>query len=296
VTIVKPLVPHQLPDLELPGRYKLLRHLADGGMASVWCAEDSVLCRKVAIKILSPQLWEDARAVRGFEREARAAARLSGHRNIVTIFDVGEAHLREQSAATGLGFIVMEHLVGGTVADALRVGTVSQDRARIWIREAASALDYAHRNEVVHCDIKPANLLLDSDRVLHIADFGIARIATDDGLAHGSHLFGTADYLSPEQARGAPATAESDLYALAVVAFELLVHERPFDAHGFVNIARCHLDEEPPAASERRRSLPRTLDPVLQRGMAKCPQDRWSSGAALADAIDAAVSRDSAAA
>ncbi len=280
---------HKLVDIELPERYKLLRHVADGGMASVWCAHDSVLSRKVAIKILSPEFRHDTRAVRCFEREARAAARLSGHRNIVTIYDVGEARLVDQEEALGPAFIVMEHLAGGTVADALRVGNVSRDQARRWIHEAAAALDYAHGHGVVHCDVTPANLLLDNQRVVHIADFGIARIATEDTLAHGGQLFGTAAYLSPEQAGGASATEASDRYALAVVAFELLVGERPFSAEGFMNTARRHLDEDPPAASVRRADLPRTLDPVLERGMAKRQQDRWPTAASLASAIDAAL-------
>ncbi len=246
-------------------------------MGSVWCAYDSVLSRKVAVKVLAPQFQYDVRALRRFAREARAAARLSGHRNITTIYDSGPA------------FIVMEHVTGGTVADALRTGEISAETARRWIHDAATALDYAHRRGVVHGDIKPGNLLLDSARAVRIADFGIARIATDQELTSTGQLFGTVAYLSPEQALGARATDASDRYALAVVAFELLTGEKPFRAEGLLGTARRHVEAEPPAASRRNPSLPRGLDAVLQRGMAKRPEERWPTALAFANAIDAAL-------
>ncbi len=184
----------------------------------------------------------------------------------------------------------MEHLAGGTVADAMRHRHVALEEARRWIAEAATALDYAHEQGVVHGDVKPANMLLDGHRVLHIADFGIARIAHEDTISGTGNLFGTAAYISPEQALGERATAASDRYALAVVAFELLTGERPFTAEGFAALARCHVEEEPPAASSRRATLPPALDPVLRRGMGKDPEERWPTAAALAGAIDAGLS------
>ncbi len=287
---------HRLADIELPERYALVRHIADGGMASVWCAQDRVLSRKVAIKVLAPRFRADKRAVRCFEREARAAARLSSHRNIVTILDVGETSAPDAAApggarASGPPFIVMEHLAGGTVADARHHENVSLEWARRWIHEAAAALDYAHGQGVVHGDVKPGNMLLDGERVLHIADFGIARIAHEDTISGTGRLFGTAAYISPEQALGERATAASDRYALALVAFELLSGERPFAANGFAALARCHAEQEPPAVSSRRTTLTPTLDPVLRRGMAKHADERWPTAAALANAIDAALSQ-----
>ncbi len=283
-----------LADIELPDRYELVRHIADGGMASVWCAQDSLLSRKVAIKVLAPRFRRDDRAVRSFEREARAAARLSSHRNIVTIYDVGETVALEPAGpraarVPGPPFIVMEHLAGGTVADALRHRHVSIEEARRWIHEAAAALDYAHEHGVVHGDVKPANMLLDGQSLLHIGDFGIARLAHEDTITGAGNLFGTAAYISPEQALGERATAASDRYALAVVAFELLSGQRPYAADGFAALARRHVEQEPPAVSSRRATLPPALDPVLRRGMAKDPAERWATGAALAAAIDAGL-------
>jgi serine/threonine-protein kinase len=271
-----------LERMQLPERYQLVRRIATGGMASVWCAEDQVLGRRVAVKLLSDPYAHDATAVRRFQREARVAARLSGHRHVVTIYDVGRT-------ADGRPFIVMEYLPGGTVADALRVGEVGRDQAVRWISEAASALDYAHGRGVIHRDIKPGNLLLDCDRVLHVADFGIARIGTDDTITRSDQVFGTAGYLSPERVVGRPATEASDRYSLAVAAFELLVGERPFTAEPFAVQARQHLEEPPPRASAHNRDLPRSVDGVLARGMAKAPEDRWPTACAFAEALEGAL-------
>jgi serine/threonine protein kinase len=278
----------RLSDIGLPERYQVLRRIARGGMASVWRAEDLVLGRKVAIKLLSEQFLHDPTAVHRFEREARAAAHLSGHANVVTIFDVGQTEPRVDGE-TDRPFIVMEYHSGGTVADALRVGEVSRDDALIWLQQAAEALDYAHGRGIVHRDIKPANLLLDGRRVLHVADFGIARLGTEDPITSSGELFGTAAYISPEQAMGRPATAASDRYALAVVAYELLVGERPFKTENLAAQARQHVDEQPPVASQRNRALPPALDAVLARGMAKLPRERWSSASAFAEAARAAT-------
>ena len=270
-------------DLGLPERYAALRHVANGGMASVWCARDNALRRNVAIKLLAERFADDDDANARFLREARAAARLSGHPNVVMIYDVGEA------AADGRAFIVMEFLAGGTVADALRVDSVRRVHAIKWVREAASALDYAHSRGVLHRDIKPANLLLDRDRTLHVADFGIARLGTEDTLTGDGQVLGTASYLAPERALGEPATDASDRYSLAVVAFESLVGERPFTSQHFASQARQHVEEEPPAASERNRALPPAVDAVLARGMAKRPEDRWPSAQDFAQALETAL-------
>src|SRR5437588_4195215 len=145
-----------IPDLELPDRYEVVRWVADGGMASVWCATDLVLGRRVAIKVLARRFADNSRAVMRFKREARAAARLSGHPNVVGIYDVGET-LPTADDAPGRPLIVMEYLAGGTVADALRAGSVRRERALSWIKQAAAALDFAHAHGVVHRDIKPGN-------------------------------------------------------------------------------------------------------------------------------------------
>lgn len=248
----------------------------------------------MAIKILAERFAHDEAAVRRFKREARAAARVSAHPHVVTIFDVGDTEPVQPTPVPGdsgrRAFIVMEHLTGGTVSDALRVGAVRRQEAIRWLGEAASALDHAHQRGIVHRDIKPANLLLDGVRRLHVADFGIARLVSEDTITSSGELFGTAAYLAPEQALGSDATSASDRYSLSVVAFELLTGERPFAATHFAAQARQHIEEPPPRASERHRGLPDAVDGVLIRGMAKAPEDRYPTAVELVEALAAALS------
>jgi serine/threonine-protein kinase len=257
-------------------------------MGSVWCARDRLLDRPVAIKLMAEQLAMDSAAVRRFKREARAAARLSDHPNVVTIYDVGQTSPGFDAPA-GPPFIVMERLLGGTVADALRAAPVEAQRALNWLREAAAAIDFAHARGVIHRDIKPSNFLLDAGRVLHVADFGIALVATDDTLTATGQLLGTAAYLAPEVALGRPATDASDRYALAVAAFELLTGERPFRARHFAAQARQHIETPPPSPSQRNPALPPALDRVLAQGMAKRPEERFASADELVGAIEHAL-------
>ncbi len=267
-----------------------MRRIGRGGMGFVWCAEDTVLERKVAVKLLSDLYLHDPAAVRRFAREARAAARLSSHPNVVTIFDVGQTASGDAEPADR-PYIVMEHLPGGTVGDAIRVGEVDRDRAVVWISQAAAAIDYAHGSGVIHRDIKPSNMLLDGRHILHVADFGIARVATEEPITSGSQMFGTAAYLSPEQALGRPATEASDHYALAVVAYELLAGVRPFTGSQPAAQARQHVEEQPAPATTRNRSLPHSVDAVLARGLAKPPGDRWGTATEFAQALEGALSR-----
>ena len=268
--------------ITLPDRYRIVRHIANGGMAGVWEAHDELLGRAVAVKVLASHLSEDDRARRRFEREARAAAGLSSHPHVVTIYDVGEHD--------GRVFMVMELMPGGTVADRLKQGrAIADETALRWLREAAGALDAAHDQGVVHRDIKPGNLLLDDRDRLAIADFGIAYLALEDQLTATGQVLGTASYISPEQAVGESASAASDRYALAVVAFELLTGSRPFQAEHFAAQARAHVEDEPPLATERDPSLPQGVDAVLDRGLAKNPDDRWPSAGAMVAALDRAM-------
>ena len=278
-----------LRGVALPERYVPIRRIASGGMASVWCAHDQTLDRDVAIKLLAEPYAHDEVAGRRFKREARAAARLSGHPNVVTIYDVSQTPPSDYDPV-GRPFIVMEHLPAGTVADALAVGAVRRETAVRWLQQAASALDYAHRCGVIHRDVKLANFLLDGERVLHVADFGIAQLGTEDGLTSQGHVVGTAGYLAPERALGHPATEASDRYALAVAAFELLVGERPFTAAHVTTLARQHVEEPRPLASRRNPELPRALDPVLARGMAQRPEERFATSREFASAVDEALS------
>ena len=254
-------------------------------MGEVYRATDTTLDRAVAIKLLAERHSRDPDVRARFTREALAAARLSGEPYVITVFDVGEHD--------GRPFIVMEFLEGGTVHDRVRTGGVDVARALDWLEQAAAALDAAHRNGVVHRDVKPANLLLDRDGVVRVSDFGIASATGMDTLTLPGTVLGTAGYLSPEQARGEPATTASDRYALGVVAFELLTGRRPFAADTPVTEAFGHLNAEVPSAEKMAPSLPIGIDGVFERVLAKDPAQRPESAKGfvheLRSAFEAAV-------
>jgi len=266
----------------LPPRYRVLRHIADGGMASVWAAEDELLGRLVAVKVLARAYEADERARRRFLREARAAAKLGDCRHVVTVYDIGEHDDR--------AFMVMEHFAGGTVADRLRERRrLPRPVAMRWLREAAIALDCAHGHDVVHRDVKPGNLLLDEHGRLAVGDFGIATVASEASITQTGQVLGTAAYISPEQARGLAATAASDRYALAVVAFELLTGSRPFDVDHPAAQARAHVQAAIPVASDVGADLPPAVDAVLRDGLAKEPDARPPSAEDLVDRLEDAL-------
>jgi hypothetical protein len=264
--------------VDLPPRYRVVRHIANGGMATVWAAEDAVLERLVAVKVLAAGYAADPSARRRFTREARAAARVSDHLHVVTIFDIGELPSPHTEA-----FIVMEHFAGGTVADRLKAGDpIPVPLALRWLRETASALDAAHAADIVHRDVKPGNLLLDEHGRLAVGDFGIASIAGETAMTAAGQILGTAAYLSPEQARGRPATPASDRYSLAVVAFELLCGRRPFDGDTPMAQARARVEQEPavpmgPCAA---------AGDVLTWGLAREAADRPATAGAFVVALE----------
>jgi eukaryotic-like serine/threonine-protein kinase len=281
-TALMPLASH----IQLPERYRVTRHIASGGMASVWEVEDLLLGRVVAVKVLGAQYAADRGARARFAREARTAARACDHPHIATIYDIGE-HGEDV-------FIVMEYFSGGTVADQLRAASaggrrVPRDSALRWLREAAAGLDHAHAAGIVHRDVKPANLLLDGRERLAVGDFGIARLADDTHMTQTGQLLGTAAYLSPEQAHGRPATAASDRYAFAVVAYELLTGKRPFAGGPPTAQVRQHAEAQPLRASEAAPGLPTAIDLVFARGLAKEPAERPASAAELVDEIERAL-------
>jgi eukaryotic-like serine/threonine-protein kinase len=264
----------------LPKRYISVSLIARGGMGEVYRATDSVLQRKVAIKLLSERHAgeEDVRA--RFRREALAAARLSGTPHVITIFDVGEHRRRP--------YIVMEYLDGGSVHDRLREGPVPPGQALEWLAQAGVALDRAHAEGVVHRDVKPANLLLDRDGNIVVSDFGIASTTGVDTLTLPGTILGTAGYLSPEQARGEPSTAASDRYGLGVVAFELLTGRRPFEGDTAATEAFAHVNAPVPSARSLYPELPPAVDDVLERALAKDSADRpVSCGELVRDLRDA---------
>ena len=247
-------------------------------MGDVYRATDGLLGRTVAVKVLAERHARNADVRARFTREARAAASLSAHPNVVTVFDVGEHD--------GQPFIVMEYLDGGSVHDRARAEPIAPGRAVEWLRQAASGLDAAHAQGIVHRDVKPANLLLDDEDRVHVTDFGIASAAGFDTLTLPGTVLGTAGYLSPEQARGETATAASDRYALGVVAYELLTGQRPYAAETPVTEAFAHLNAPIPSAARVAPALPRGVDAVFQRALAKEPDARPASAGELVAELD----------
>src|SRR6188472_1615017 len=249
-------------------RYRLERKLGSGGMADVWLAEDQELGRHVAVKILHERYANDEQFVERFRREATHAAGLS-HPNIVSIYDRG--------VAGGSYYIVMEYIEGRTLKELIVTrGPCPVPVAISYVRQVLAALRYAHRNGIVHRDIKPHNVLVDHEGRVKVADFGIARAGSSQMTEAGS-IIGTAQYLSPEQARGAPVDESSDLYSTGIVLYELLTGKVPFTGETPVEIAMKHLSQIPEAPSTHRPEIPRDLDLVVLRALAKEPADRYRS-------------------
>src|SRR4029453_5262781 len=256
------------------GRYRILRKLGSGGMANGFLAGGEELGRRVAIKILNERHANDDQFVERFRREAKNAAGLS-HPNIVSIYDRGEAE--------GTYYIAMEYLEGRSLKERIVAeGPLPIASAIEIVRQILRAVGFAHRPQIVHRDIKPHNVLLvqdgpgDGDERFKVTDFGISRTATSQMTEAGS-IVGTAQYLSPEQARGAPVDQRSDIYSVGVVLFELLTGKLPFNGETPLEIAMKHLSEIPRPPSELRPEVPADLDMVVLRALAKDPSDRYEN-------------------
>src|SRR5213596_584635 len=236
------------------GRYQIQRKLGAGGMADVYLAEDQELGRRVAIKILNDRHANDDQFIERFRREAKNAAALN-HPSIVSIYDRGEAE--------DTYYIAMEFLDGRTLKELIvGRGAAPINVAIEYARQILSALRFAHRHGIVHRDIKPHNALVDGDGRVKVTDFGIARAGASQMTEAGS-IVGTAQYLSPEQARGAAVDQRSDLYSLGIVLYELLTGTLPFNGDTPVEIAMKHLSQTPEQPSHLRPELPHDLDLVV---------------------------------
>ena len=267
-----------LIDTLFDGRYRIVRKLGTGGMANVYLAEDQELGRSVAIKILDDRHAADEQFVERFRREAKNAAGLS-HPNIVAIYDRGEAE--------GTYYIAMEFLDGRTLKELLvRFGTPPVKIAIGYTRQILSALAFAHKYGLVHRDIKPHNVLVDAAGHVKVTDFGIARSESSQMTEAGS-IIGTAQYLSPEQARGSPVDQRSDIYSVGVLLYELLTGSVPFTGDTPVEIAMKHLSAVPEPPSKKRPDVPRGLDLAVIRALAKDPDERFQS----AEEMDAELAR-----
>lgn len=260
-------------------RYRLERRLGVGGMATVQLAFDTRLERYVAVKLLAEHLAEDSNFVSRFRREALAVARLV-HPNIVQVFDFGS------ETSSGRNFIVMEYVDGQSCAEILRDrGTLTPRDAVDILAQACRGLDYAHRNGVVHRDVKPGNLLRNTDGVVKLADFGIAKAAEQSDITKAGSVLGTAAYLSPEQTRGEPAEPGSDLYALGVVAYQLLAGRLPYESASLTDLARLQEAGPPPALDEINRDVPPALAETVARALARDRAHRFADAAEMEDAL-----------
>ncbi len=268
----------------IAGRYRLEGVLGRGGMSSVYWAHDSVLERDVAVKVLHEQLSGDPDHVERFRREARAIASLS-HPNIVTVVDRGQVD--------GSEFIVFELVRGLNLKDFLDGRTdLPVAQALGLALQAARGLAFAHERGVVHRDVKPQNVLVNDEGVAKVTDFGIARSSIEDGLTQTGTILGTSDYLSPEQAVGQHVDERTDQYSLGVLLYELLTGSPPYSAETPVAVAMKHVHDPVPSVRERRPDVSLRVDALIQRAMAKNPDDRYRSMAALVVALEACLAEE----
>jgi len=265
------------------GRYRLDRRLGVGGMSTVQLAFDTRLERYVAVKLLAEHLAADSNFVARFRREALAAARLV-HPNVVQVYDFGT------DRASGRQFIVMEHVEGASCAELLRdKGRLEPAEVVDICAQSCRGLDYAHRNGVVHRDVKPGNLLKNREDVVKLADFGIAKAAEDSDITRVGSVIGTAAYLSPEQARGEPAGPASDLYALGVVAYQLCAGRLPYQGASLTDLARQQEAGPPEALDRVVPDVPPELSAVIMRALHGNAAGRFASAAEMEEALRAAM-------
>lgn len=262
----------------LSGRYELLEKIGDGGMAVVYKGKDKLLNRFIAVKILRPEFTKDATFVENFKRESQAAAGLS-HPNIVGVYDVG----REGN----INYIVMELIEGKTLNKIIEEEAPMDYRKVIDIsKQVASALRIAHKNKIIHRDVKPHNIMITNDGVVKLADFGIARAVNDATLSTGSKIVGSVHYFSPEQARGNYVDERSDIYSLGIVMYEMLTGKVPFDGDNPVTVALKHINEEITPPRELEPGIPPALERCVMKATSKYQTNRYANADELIQELD----------
>ncbi len=265
----------------IASRYELDALVGTGGMSSVYRAHDTLLERNVAIKLLHEHVGRDADQVERFKREARAVAQLS-HPNIVTVIDRGDRDGRQ--------YIVFEYVEGENLKQLIvRAGPLPVRRALEIAIQIAHALAFAHRQGLVHRDVKPQNVLLPAGGEVKVTDFGIARSLDVQGFTQTGSVLGTSHYIAPEQAQGEPVDERTDLYSLGAVLYELLTGEVPYDGDTFVAVALRHVHDPVPRVRERRPDVPTRIAAAVDCALAKHPDDRFSSMEEFADELDACL-------
>lgn len=258
-------------------RYVILEKIGEGGMALVYKARCQLLNRYVAVKILKPEFTSDEEFIKKFKRESLSAASLS-HPNIVSVYDVGEED--------GIYYIVMEYVQGETLKEYIkRNGKINYIETLKIINQIAFALDHAHKNGVVHRDIKPHNILITEDKMVKVADFGIARASSNSTITNTDKILGSVHYLSPEQARGGYTDHRTDIYSLGVVMYEMLTGKLPYDAESPISIAIKHIEESLVTPSELDSSIPKAVNDIVLKAMEKNVSKRYQNVKELLDDI-----------
>ncbi|BDR56089.1 Stk1 family PASTA domain-containing Ser/Thr kinase [Xylocopilactobacillus apis] len=266
------------------GRYRIIREIGEGGMSVVYLAHDLILDRDVAVKVLKYDLQNNPETTRRFEREAMAISELN-HPNIVSIYDVGNDH--------GMQYLVMEYVDGTNLKEYLRDNfPLPLERIQQIMEQILSAVAHAHSQGIIHRDLKPLNILINKDGNIKISDFGIAMALNDEGMTQTNSVLGTVHYLSPEQARGAQATKQSDIYSLGVILYELLTGSVPFVGETPVSVAIKHSRNDLPSVRQKDPSIPQSFENIISRATAKDPQDRYANVEEMMGDVKTALDSD----
>lgn len=251
----------------IDGRYKILSSVGSGGMANVYLAEDLILEREVAIKVLRLDFRDDEESIRRFRREAESTTNLN-HANIVSVFDVG---IGENP------YIVMEYVEGMNLKEFIDSNDpIPYPQIINIMTQILSGVGYAHRNDVIHRDLKPQNILINKQNQAKISDFGIAIALSQNSITQTNSLLGSVQYMSPERARGSMASIQSDIYSLGVILYEMITGKVPFEGESAVSVALRHFQEEIPSLKEHDENIPQALENVVLKATAKDPKDRYS--------------------